>query len=301
MKKFLVIVLVCFLVFGAFLVGNKTNINIDNEPAVSTKINDENTYQITEANKEDFSEENKNQNLSREDFYLYKEEWLYDGGYTYREDGQILTIENGSGIEAEFTYDENGLIETASDNSFGSAHFQYDFIDGCYVGYAYFDESDTALRYTYDDNYRLILREEIYGSDVVSYEILYNYDGFVFRTIEKDWLMTVKNYGENGMIIEELIYNNDNELTEEKLYDSDGKMYSHKRMYDGEVYEYSKFKKEGDTYVEYIYNEEELIDSYYVYIERKYDNYGNLIWAERRYYNGTRDYTVSYEYKLKAN
>ena len=301
MKKFLVIVLVCFLVFGAFLVGNKTNINIDNEPAVSTKINDENTYQITEANKEDFSEENKNQNLSREDFYLYKEEWLYDGGYTYREDGQILTIENGSGIEAEFTYDENGLIETASDNSFGSAHFQYDFIDGCYVGYAYFDESDTALRYTYDDNYRLILREEIYGSDVVSYEILYNYDGFVFRTIEKDWLMTVKNYGENGMIIEELIYNNDNELTEEKLYDSDGKMYSHKRMYDGEVYEYSKFKKEGDTYVEYIYNEEELIDSYYVYIERKYDNYGNLIWAERRYYNGTRDYTVSYEYILKAN
>ena len=301
MKKFLIIVLVCFLVFGAFLVGNKTNINIDNEPAVSTKINDENTYQITEANKEDFSEENKNQNLSREDFYLYKEEWLYDGGYTYREDGQILTIENGSGIEAEFTYDENGLIETASDNSFGSAHFQYDFIDGCYVGYAYFDESDTALRYTYDDNYRLILREEIYGSDVVSYEILYNYDGFVFRTIEKDWLMTVKNYGENGMIIEELIYNNDNELTEEKLYDSDGKMYSHKRMYDGEVYEYSKFKKEGDTYVEYIYNEEELIDSYYVYIERKYDNYGNLIWAERRYYNGTRDCTVSYEYKLKAN
>lgn len=218
MKKVLALLIILIVIIGVLVVGSQnnktTNVNSESDVTVGSEENDaETTVQREEP-------------LSREDFYLYKE--VFDGsGYTYRQDGQILTIfheGNETEIESEFIYDENGMLKMVKDQYFGDAYFDYVYFGDFYVGEATYERGDVSLRYTYDDNYTLVKREQIRGSDIITYEALYNEDGNIIKTVESEtgWHTIVKKFNDKGVLIREEEYSNDGELIFFADYDSKG-------------------------------------------------------------------------------
>lgn len=325
MKKGLFTFLILIFVAVVFFLGTKFLINDINDKSsivikeseiIDEDLNETTTKKLIEeaSDKIQVSEQENNTTeyvtkpITKADFYLYKKGSDNLGYYTYREDGQLISIAD----ETTYYYDENGLIQTGEDLYFGKVVFSYEFIDNCYIGTAMIKSREGAyLRYIYDNEYRLLKTEQINNSSVVySYEYYYDYYGNIQKIIEKDEFgKTVKLFDSFGNAVSEHTYNSYGDLIEISEYDADGKLCNHIEWAGSEIYRYSEIKKEGNKYIEYIYDidssdsssESEGLptSSYVYYIEREYDSYGNLI-VETHYRAPNKEsYKEKYEYRLK--
>lgn len=316
MKKVFVVLLALILVVGVFVfctvMGVDKTETIRNNILTSNESKFETTKESATSNIEtSTSNKVEEKPLTQADFYLYKqlcneiEDGFAERVYTYREDGQVLTIVEADELRAEYHYDENGMLQYAWNSHWGEAYFYYEYSDGMYIGTGTYEGRDVLWQYIYDDNYNLITEKASNDSESRIKEIIYDENGNMRRTIETSWITVVKNFNDEGVLIDVLTYDENGALIEQEEYDSVGRLSEHVCFEDGESYQYSEFVVEGDMYIENIYRNKHFVRGWYdvpegTYVleethKRKYDEYGNLIW----YDNDLN--TFNYEYRLKDN